>query len=68
MKIMFNNLDRLFELSNIRYEHEACEFLCFVKHHNLTQVHISYVGKKYSFHAFYETYFNGILMAQTYSI
>jgi hypothetical protein len=36
MKIMFNGLDRSFRLSNLRYEREAREVLCFAKLHNLT--------------------------------
>jgi hypothetical protein len=36
MKMMFNDLDRPFELSNLRYEREAREILCFAKYHNLT--------------------------------
>jgi hypothetical protein len=36
MKIMFNGLDLLLELSNSRYEHKAHEVLCFAKYHNLT--------------------------------
>jgi hypothetical protein len=36
MKMMFNSLDRSFELSNSRYGREAREVLCFAKHHSLT--------------------------------
>jgi hypothetical protein len=36
MKMMFNGLDRPFELSNSRYGREAQETLCFTKHHSLT--------------------------------
>jgi hypothetical protein len=36
MKIMFNGLDRPFELLNPRYGREARELLCFAKHHSLT--------------------------------
>jgi hypothetical protein len=36
MNIMFNGLDRLFELSNSRYGREAQEVLCFPKHHSLS--------------------------------
>jgi hypothetical protein len=38
MKIMFNGLDRPFELLNSRYGREARKVLYFVKHHNLTPV------------------------------
>jgi hypothetical protein len=35
MKIMFNDLDLIFELSNLRYGREEREVLCFAKHHKL---------------------------------
>jgi hypothetical protein len=40
MKIMFNGLDRPFELSNSRYRREARKVLCFAKHHSLTHIYI----------------------------
>jgi hypothetical protein len=46
MKIMFNVLDRPFELSNLRYRCEAREVLCFAKHHSLTPIYI-YIGRSY---------------------
>jgi hypothetical protein len=36
MMIMFNGLDRWFELLNSRYEREAREVSCFAMHHSLT--------------------------------
>jgi hypothetical protein len=36
MKMMFNGLNRPFELSNSRYGHKGWEILCFAKHHSLT--------------------------------
>jgi hypothetical protein len=36
MKMIFNNLDRLFELSNSKYKYETWNILYFVKHYKLT--------------------------------
>jgi hypothetical protein len=36
MKMMFNGLNRPFELSNLRYGYEAREILYFVKYHSIT--------------------------------
>jgi hypothetical protein len=33
---MFNGLDRLFELLNLRYRRESQNLLCFPKHHSIT--------------------------------
>jgi hypothetical protein len=36
MKIMFNGLDRLFELLNLRYGREAQEIWCSIEHPSLS--------------------------------
>jgi hypothetical protein len=36
MEIMFNGLDKSFELSNLRYGRETRKVFCFAKHHSLT--------------------------------
>jgi hypothetical protein len=36
MQMMFNGLDRPFELSNSKYGRKIREVLCFAKHHSLT--------------------------------
>jgi hypothetical protein len=36
MKMMFNGLDRQFELLNSKYGREAQKILSFAKHHNIT--------------------------------
>jgi hypothetical protein len=36
MKMMFNGLDQLLKLSNLRYGCETNEVLCFVKYYSLT--------------------------------
>jgi hypothetical protein len=36
MKMMFNGLDRPFELLNLKYEREVQKILCFAKHHSIT--------------------------------
>jgi hypothetical protein len=43
MKIMFNDLDRPFELSNSQYKHEIRKILCFTKYHNLTHTLSIYI-------------------------
>jgi hypothetical protein len=36
MKMIFNGLDRPFELLNLRYEREVQKILYFAKHHSIT--------------------------------
>jgi hypothetical protein len=36
MKMMFNGLDRPFELTNLKNGRKAREVLCFTKHHSLS--------------------------------
>jgi hypothetical protein len=55
--MIFNGLDRPFELSNSRYIHEVREVLWFTKHHNLTI---------YMYIAMYYLYISGDVLNLSY--
>jgi hypothetical protein len=56
-KIMFTNLDQLFELSNLKYGRKTHKVLCFVKHHSLTLKLFTHDVNKYI-----STYFDSCKM------
>jgi hypothetical protein len=47
MKMMFNGLDRPFELLNSRYGREAQKIFCFAKHHSITLSLSLYIYMKF---------------------